>query len=90
MGGETARGVHVHKEIKNFQKSSRAICGALSEDYRARTLRGTAGQSDGDIIGPAGSGICLTRVQMPVLLLAGCVISREFHFAHRENEFLKT
>lgn len=29
LGGETAIGVHAHREIKNFQKSSRAICGAL-------------------------------------------------------------
>lgn len=29
LGGETTIGVHAHKEIKNFQRSSRAICGAL-------------------------------------------------------------
>lgn len=40
LDGETAIGVHGHKKITNFQKSSRAICGALGEDCRARATEG--------------------------------------------------
>lgn len=62
LGGETAIGVHGHKKIKNFQKSSRAICCVLDEDCRARRLRGHGGAVQWEIIGPAGSGIRLTSV----------------------------
>lgn len=47
LGGETAIGVHAHKEIKNFQKSSRAICGALGGLQSYSDRGGAAGQCSG-------------------------------------------
>lgn len=81
--GKNASGVHAHKEIKNSQKRSRAIGGALGEDSKARTTVGAHSKAVWwDIIGPAGFGIRLTRVQITALCLATCVIARESHFAH--------
>lgn len=52
----------MHTEINNSQKNSRAICGALSEDCKAR-------MTVGHIIGPAGFAVRLARVQIPSLRL---------------------